>query len=77
MKEDKSNHELAVMYKDEGNEWLKGGLKKGITPHKAAESIHEAGNCYTHALAYVEKALEDIVEKDKAIELLVIITSLL
>ena len=69
--EDKTNRELAVMYKDEGNEWLKGGLKSGIDARKAAENIKEAGNCYTHALNFLEKAFEEGVDEDVVPEMTV------
>lgn len=39
--EDKTTVEIATMYKEEGNDWLKKGDKK---------SLHEAYNRYTHAL---------------------------
>eukprot|EP01031_Cornospumella_fuschlensis_P040716 gene40716-49651_t len=45
--EDKSLVELAVMYKDEGNEWMK---------KKTPKALQEAFNCYTHAMTFVEKA---------------------
>lgn len=48
--EDKSNFDLAVMYKDEGNEWMKKTDKKSLT---------EAVDRYTHALGLVEKAQQD------------------
>ena len=47
--EDKTNSELALMYKDEGNQWLKKATKK---------DIYEAKNCYSHALGFIDKALE-------------------
>ena len=43
--EDKSPYEIAIMYKDEGNEWLKKG---------DAKSLHEAFNRYTHAISILE-----------------------
>ena len=43
-----SNVELAMMYKDEGNEWMKKSDKK---------SLHEAYDRYTHALTFLDKAL--------------------
>lgn len=46
--EDKTNYELAQMYKDEGNEWMKKTDKK---------SVKEAVDRYTHALGFVTKAL--------------------
>ena len=38
------------MYKDEGNEWLKS---------KEVKNIKEAHNCYTHAVNFVIKAIEE------------------
>lgn len=49
--EDKSNYELAVMYKDEGNEWMKKTDKK---------SIKEAIDRYTHAMSYIAKAEKEL-----------------
>lgn len=46
--EDKTQYELAVMYKDEGNEWMKKTNDK--------KSLQEAYDRYTHALAFIEKA---------------------
>lgn len=45
--EDKSPLELASMYKDEGNHFMKKPDKK---------SLHEAYDRYTHALTFIEKA---------------------
>lgn len=45
--EDQSLVELAIMYKDEGNEWQKKKDKK---------SLNEAYDRYTHSLGYVHKA---------------------
>eukprot|EP00981_Chlorochromonas_danica_P015996 scaffold15144_cov547-Ochromonas_danica.AAC.1 len=45
--EDKSNIELAIMYKEEGNEWMKKKDKK---------SLHEAYDRYSHALKFVLEA---------------------
>lgn len=44
--EDKSPIEIATMYKEEGNEWLKKGDKK---------SLHEAFNRYSHALSILDR----------------------
>jgi hypothetical protein len=44
--EDKTPIEIAIMYKEEGNEWLKKGDKK---------SLHEAYNRYTHALGILDR----------------------
>lgn len=49
--EGKSNYELALMYKDEGNEWMKKTDKK---------SIQEAYERYTHAVGYIEKAEKEL-----------------
>jgi len=48
--EDKTNVELAGMYKDEGNEWIK---KSDV------KSLREAMGCYTHALSFLDKADEE------------------
>lgn len=45
--EGKTNYQLAVMYKDEGNEWMKKTDKK---------SLKEAYDRYSHAIDLVEKA---------------------
>jgi hypothetical protein len=45
--EDKTPVELAIMYKEEGNEWMKKSDKK---------SLHEAYERYSHALSYLDKA---------------------
>ena len=47
--EDKTQVELAVMYKDEGNEWIKKKTKK---------EQQDAINCYSHALTFLDKAGE-------------------
>lgn len=52
--EDKTNYELAMMYKDEGNEWMKKTDKK---------SLKEAFERYTHALDYIEKAEKESSDK--------------
>lgn len=44
--EDKTPMEIATMYKEEGNEWLKKGDKK---------SLHEAFNRYSHALNILDR----------------------
>lgn len=66
--EDKTNFELAVMYKDEGNEWLKGGLSKKKEEEKKERTkmLHEARGCYAHALVLIKKA-EDEGDEDGAI----------
>jgi hypothetical protein len=51
--EDKSAAELAAMYKEEGNQWLK---------HGTAKDFKEAHNCYTHAISHTDKALTEIDE---------------
>lgn len=51
--EDKTQVELAVMYKDEGNEWIKKKTKK---------EQQDAINCYSHALTFLDKA--DAARKD-------------
>lgn len=63
--EDKTFVELAVMYKDEGNEWIK---------KNSAHDWNEAIIRYNHALGFLDKAdsaridgIED--EKDKLIQL--------
>lgn len=43
--EDKSNVELAILYKDEGNEWMKKKVKK---------DLKEAIIRYTHALSFLD-----------------------
>lgn len=48
--EDKSLVELAVMYKDEGNEWMK---------KKDPRALQEAHNCYTHAMTFVEQVRQE------------------
>lgn len=50
--EGKTFHELALMYKDEGNEWMKKSDKK---------SLHEALKCYTHALKLITQAYHETV----------------
>lgn len=52
--EDKTNVELAIMYKDEGNEWIKKNDKK---------SYNEANDRYTHALGFIEKAKKEEKEE--------------
>ena len=51
--EDKTNVELAVMYKEEGNEWMKNKKKK---------DLKEAIIRYTHALTFLDT---DDAEKEK------------
>lgn len=63
--EDKTNLELATMYKDEGNEWLKGGLEK-MKKAEAKERLrhlHESRGCYEHALTFIKTA-EDNNDSD-------------
>ena len=48
--EDKTAAELAAMYKEEGNQWLK---------HGSVKDFREAYNCYTHGLRHVDRALAD------------------
>jgi tetratricopeptide (TPR) repeat protein len=55
--EGKSDIELAIMYKEEGNQWLKHGKQK---------DIDEAFNCYTEALIHIENAILDDAQIDKA-----------
>lgn len=50
--EDKTFLELAVMYKEEGNEWMK---------KKAPKDMREAFSCYSVGIDKGEKALEDRV----------------
>lgn len=53
--EDKTNMELVQMYKDEGNEWI----KKSNTESKLSKKnkyYHDAHNCYSHALTFIENA---------------------
>lgn len=45
--EDKTQVELALLYKDEGNEWMKTKSKK---------NLHEAHVRYTHALTFLDEA---------------------
>ena len=55
--EDKSNFELAVMYKEEGNEWMKKKVKK---------DLKEAIVRYTHALSFLDAAdKEDDTKEDE------------
>jgi hypothetical protein len=48
--EDQTKYELAIMYKDEGNEWMKKTDKK---------SLNEAYDRYTHALTFIPQAIEE------------------
>lgn len=48
--EDKTATELAAMYKEEGNQWLK---------HGTVKDFREAFNCYTHALGHADRALTE------------------
>jgi hypothetical protein len=71
--EDKTNMELAQMYKDEGNEWVKTSNSE-TKLSKKNKYYHDAHNCYSHALTYIENAykarndgIEDI--KDASIDI--------
>lgn len=64
--EDKSFVELAIMYKDEGNEWLKKPTQK---------DRHEAILRYCHALSFIDNAITaresgTEAEVDKSVNLL-------
>lgn len=51
IKEDgKTNQELAIMYKEEGNEWIK---------KKSPKELHAARDQYTYALEFVTKAIAE------------------
>ena len=50
--EDKTPIEIAIMYKDEGNEWLKKGDKK---------SLNEAYDRYSHALSILDRTVSAAV----------------
>jgi hypothetical protein len=45
--EDKTQVELALLYKDEGNEWIK---------TKTRKNMHEAYVRYTHAMSFLDEA---------------------
>jgi tetratricopeptide (TPR) repeat protein len=52
--EDKSNLELASMYKEEGNQWIK---------HKDnVKDMHAAYDQYSYALEFIEKAIKELSE---------------
>jgi hypothetical protein len=54
--DDKTLDELALMYKEEGNEWMK--------KIKEKKSVTEAYNCYSHALNLVNEAFEQMQKSD-------------
>lgn len=49
--EDKNNYELVLMYKEEGNEWIKDKKKK--------KNLTEAYNNYSHSLMLLRKVYDD------------------
>lgn len=53
--EDKTNVELAIMYKEEGNEWMKKKVKK---------DLKEAIIRYTHALGFLDADDKEQEEKE-------------
>lgn len=61
--EDKNNTELAIMYKDEGNEFMKIKVEDDATSSllkKKQKNMHEAYNCYTHAMKFLEQEIVDL-----------------
>ena len=65
--EDKNFFELATMYKNEGNEWLKGALSKKKQSEKNKHFKEAIGN-YVHALTFCKDA-ENEIEKYDQLEL--------
>ena len=62
--EDKNFFELATMYKNEGNEWLKGALSKKKQSEKT-KSFNEAIGCYAHALTFLKDAEKELEKYDQ------------
>lgn len=48
--------ELAMMYKDEGNEWMKA---------KTSKNYHAARDCYTYAMTFIAKEMRDPALEEK------------
>jgi hypothetical protein len=63
--ENKTNIELAMMYKDEGNEWLKAHNSEA-KKDKKKKNLYEAYERYTHAIQFIEK---EIIERLRSQEL--------
>ena len=67
--EDKSSKELAVMYKDEGNEWTRKASSGVVDPesrqsgakkaYDKGKCLHDAYDCYSTALGHVDAAIAE------------------
>jgi hypothetical protein len=60
--ENKTNIELAVMYKDEGNEWLKAHNSEE-KKDKKKKNLYEAYERYTHAIQFIEKEIMERLQR--------------
>lgn len=47
--------ELAMMYKEEGNEWMKA---------KTTKNYHAARDCYTYAMTFIAKEMKESPQED-------------
>jgi hypothetical protein len=59
--EDKTNIELAIMYKDEGNEWIK-------KTQDRKKALYEAFDRYSHAIKFMEKEIGVKLNQKEATE---------